>query len=329
MRPLLPLAPILSSAAVAAVAAVAVTQRPTAGVSDHGATAPLSELPHDPGPPPPDQPVELGLVHWLRDYDAALTRARTEGKPVFVLFQEVPGCGNCTRYGREILSHPLIVESIETDFVPLAIFNNRGGADAEVLRRYGEPAWNNPVVRIVDANGGDLIGRLASFGSPALLTGGMVEALAGFAEAHPESDAAAPAYLRLVAEEYAHRESVTDVATFETACFWSGEGYLGAQPGIVSTAAGWQDGREVVRVEYSRQHTSAEALASAAAAKGYRLRDNGEFRLDAQPKYYLTTSPYAGIEMTELQASRANALLGRGERPDALLSPRQLARLRP
>ena len=318
MKNLLPLLLLLSFAAVASVAAVVVTEAGPAG-GPHPASL----------PPDPEQPIELGLVHWERDYDAALARARTEGKPVFVLFQEVPGCGNCTRYGEELLSHPLIVESIETDFVPLAIFNNRGGADAAVLRRYGEPAWNNPVVRIVDTDGEDLVGRLASFGSPAQLTGGMVAALAGFAEAHPNSDAEAPAYLRLVAEEYARREAGTAVATFETACFWSGEGYLGAQPGIVGTAAGWQDGREVVRVEYGRGHTSPEALAEAAAARGYRVRANGDFRLDAQPKYYLTTSAYAGVWMTELQASRVNALLGQGQRPDALLSPRQLAGRQP
>ena len=325
MKQLLPLLLISSFAAVASVAAIAVTQATPLTMAG-GVDVDLPPA-HDLGPLPPDQPIELGLVHWERDYDTALARAQTEGKPVFVLFQEVPGCGNCTRYGEELLSHPLIVESIETDFVPLAIFNNRGGADAEVLERYGEPAWNNPVVRIVDADGRDLVGRLASFGSPAQLTGGMVAALAGFAKAHPESDAAAPAYLQLVAEEYVGRESATAVATFETACFWSGEGHLGAQPGIIRTTAGWQDGREVVRVAYSRAHTSAEALANAAAAKGYRPRPNGDFRVDAQPKYYLTTSPYAGVWMTELQASRVNALLGQGKRPDALLSPRQLASL--
>ena len=271
--------------------------------------------------PPPDQPTELGLVHWERDFDAALARSEATEKPIFILFQEVPGCSNCTRYGREILSHPLLVESIETDFVPLAIYNNRGGADAAVLERYGEPAWNNPVVRIVDSGGEDLVGRLAGFRSPAELTGGMVAALEAFC-------GSAPQYLRLVAEEYRLRESQPATATFETACFWSGEGFFGAQPGVISTAAGWQDGREVVRVEYDAATLAPDALRAAAAAERYRPRDTKDaFRLDGQPKYYLATSPYAGIAMTELQASRVNALLGQGQRPDGLLSPRQLAAL--
>lgn len=40
---------------------------------------------------PVKTPVELGAVPWLRDFDAAVTKARTEKKPLLVLFQEVPG----------------------------------------------------------------------------------------------------------------------------------------------------------------------------------------------------------------------------------------------
>ena len=34
---------------------------------------------------------ELGKVTWLRDYDKAVTRSKKTRKPVFLLFQEVPG----------------------------------------------------------------------------------------------------------------------------------------------------------------------------------------------------------------------------------------------
>ena len=40
---------------------------------------------------PAQNPVELGRVSWGRDHDAALARAKRERKPVFCLFQEVPG----------------------------------------------------------------------------------------------------------------------------------------------------------------------------------------------------------------------------------------------
>ena len=37
------------------------------------------------------QPVEIGTVQWLRDYDLAIAESKKSGKPVFALFQEVPG----------------------------------------------------------------------------------------------------------------------------------------------------------------------------------------------------------------------------------------------
>ena len=36
-------------------------------------------------------PVEVGNVDWGRDFDAALKMSAESGKPVLVLFQEVPG----------------------------------------------------------------------------------------------------------------------------------------------------------------------------------------------------------------------------------------------
>lgn len=38
-----------------------------------------------------DEPVELGLVKWGRDLDAALVQAESSKKPVLLLFQEIPG----------------------------------------------------------------------------------------------------------------------------------------------------------------------------------------------------------------------------------------------
>ena len=38
-----------------------------------------------------ERPVELGAIDWLRDFDGALEQARKSGKPMLVLFQEVPG----------------------------------------------------------------------------------------------------------------------------------------------------------------------------------------------------------------------------------------------
>ena len=38
-----------------------------------------------------ENPVEVGKVNWGRDFNAALEMSATSGKPVLVLFQEVPG----------------------------------------------------------------------------------------------------------------------------------------------------------------------------------------------------------------------------------------------
>ena len=100
-------------------------------------------------------PRELGNVDWSRSFDTALKRARATGHPLFVLFQEVPGCNTCVSFGEQVLTHPLLVEAIEEEFVPVAIYNNRGGADRAVLERYGEQPWNNPVVRFLDSDGRD------------------------------------------------------------------------------------------------------------------------------------------------------------------------------
>ena len=67
-------------------------------------------------------PVELGDVHWMRNYDEAVAESKRQCKPILILFQEVPGCQTCRQYGSEVLTHPLIVEAIETHFIPLAIF---------------------------------------------------------------------------------------------------------------------------------------------------------------------------------------------------------------
>ena len=36
-------------------------------------------------------PIEVGDVRWGRDFDIALESSAKNGKPVLVLFQEVPG----------------------------------------------------------------------------------------------------------------------------------------------------------------------------------------------------------------------------------------------
>ena len=52
-------------------------------------------------------------MRWGRDLDAALASSAKSGKPVFALFQEIPGCAGCKQFGRDVLSNPLLVEAIQ------------------------------------------------------------------------------------------------------------------------------------------------------------------------------------------------------------------------
>ena len=107
-----------------------------------------------------------------------------------------------------MLSHPLVIEAAETAFVPVCIYNNtEGDHDAAVRERYREPAWNYPVVRVVDEHGKDLIDRVADQWHLASATGAMV---AGLAAAKVE----VPPWLELLtAEALGHQRGV------ETAVF--------------------------------------------------------------------------------------------------------------
>lgn len=284
-------------------------------------------------------PIELGKVNWLRDYQAALQQSKQQNKLVFILFQEVPGCATCQYYGKNVLSHPLIVEAIEDLFVPLAVHNNKGGADKAVLDRYREPAWNNPVVRLVDSRGEDLMPRLSGNYSALGAAEFMIYAL-------QRANKDVPLYLQLLRDELRARKDGTRKATFAMYCFWTGEKQYGQLDGVISTRAGFMDGHEVVEVEYDPSVITLEKLIKAgknsSCADRLYTHEQGQeptakqllgtgkvtstksFRSDRQPKYYLSRSHYRAVPMTELQAARANALMGQGQSPNAVLSPRQV-----
>jgi Thioredoxin-like len=268
-------------------------------------------------PAPTNNPKELGWVRWQRNYDEAAAEAAQTGKPLFLLFQEVPGCSTCVGFGESVLSHPLMIEAIESDFVAVAIHNNKPGHDRDVLERFDEPTWNNPVVRLVDAKGRDLIARADGVWSTHGIAVRMVEALVA-------ADRPVPAYLSWVVEETTQR---AEQATFAMHCYWSGEACLGDIPGVVRTTAGWLDGREVVEVEFD-----AATLSEAELQELSQERGCGEFVAKAAParpatadnrKYHLERSRWRFVPLTPLQASRVNAALGRGGDPLRWVSPRQ------
>lgn len=265
----------------------------------------------------PEQPDELGRVRWRRGYEAAQSEARASGRPLLVLFDEVPGCATVLAYGAGPLSDPLVVDAIEESFVPVVVYNNVQGPDRAVLERFGEPTWNNPVVRIVDADGDDVVPRLAGDRRASTLLSRMVSALTATKRTVPD-------WLSLVERE-ARSEGHTRAALYEMSCFWSGEQHLGSHPGVLSTQPGFANGREVVQITYDPGSTSKASL-DAWAARGESRPTAGAFRgSDRDDRYRIRGTPWAAVPMTPAQAARVNADVGAGRSPARWLSPRQLA----
>jgi hypothetical protein len=194
---------------------------------------------------------ELGRVEFGRDLDAALALSKSSGKPVFALFDEIPGCATCKGFGRGPLSQPLLVEAIETQFVPLAIHNNTGGRDAEVLKKFDEPAMNNPVVRFLDARGADVIPRADGVWTESGIADRIVAALEA---AHRD----VPAWLALARDELDPKPP--ERAVFSMACFWEGHGRLGAIEGVVDAHPCFVEGSESCEVLFRPSRIAYTAL---------------------------------------------------------------------
>lgn len=278
-------------------------------------------------------PVELGDVHWYRDLTKAQLASKQSAKPIFILFQEIPGCSTCQRYGSQVLTHPLLVEALENEFIPLAIHNNKTGEDAKVLRMFDEPSWNNPVARIVNYDLEDISPRLDGGYSPKAVTDYMHNALKLL-------NKKVPGYFDLLSQYFTDR---TQSITFSMFCFWEGESKLGALPGIVSTKPGFMHGREVVKVHFDpglispeklmyeakKQNCAGNIYANEKDLKQYQKIDasvhaEGSFRSDKEPQYYLLHSDYRYVPMLPGQASKVNSALAANQNPDLFLSPRQL-----
>ncbi len=286
-----------------------------------------------------DVPVELGQVDWIRNFDEAAAKAKQENKPLLVLFQEVPGCSTSSGYGKNVLSHPLIVEAIETLFVPVAVYNNHGGEDEQVLKSFGEPSWNNPVVRIIAPYRKELVSRLNGDYTKAGLVRAMITAL-------ENDNKAVPPYLSLLAQELNVNNGRSERAVFAMHCFWVGEGKLANVNGVISTKPGFMGGHEVVELEFNPDIISYGDLVNKAKSQNvarHIFTENTEqssiakeivgessvspkttFRADSRPKYYLSGTSYKYVPMTNTQLARVNAAIGGLQSPNVFLSPRQL-----
>lgn len=267
-------------------------------------------------------PIEAGSVTWGRDLDAALALSRQSGKPVLALFQEIPGCAGCQQFGREVLSNPVLVEAVETEFIPLLIHNNKPGKDAEVLRRFGEPAWNYQVVRFLDSEAHDIIPRRDQIWDIRGIADRMIATL-------DTAKRPVPAYLRLFASEHSPQ---LEQAVFSMYCFWSGEVALGMIDGVVSTQAGFSGGHEVVLVRYDPSAVSLAGLRAVAEKKVcHHLSTAPDFRAApaGDQKKQLEGTVWAELQLTPAQATKVNAWRTVDlNKAASFLTPSQRARLR-
>lgn len=279
------------------------------------------------------QHVELGLINWYRNYDEAIKRANKEDKDILILFQEVPGCSTCQNYGNNVLSHPLIVECVEDNFIPLAIFNNHKGHDWEILSKFKEPSWNNPVVRIVSTSGQDVTPRLTGQYSSLGLVNTILQAL-------DERSIVTPKYLQLLYEELQPSEELV----LGMYCFWSGEKVIGNLRGVTHTEAGYMGGHEVVKIKYDPNYTDIDEIITSAKSNNCAdiafvesnnqlkstidIKPISKYRKDKEDKYYLIHSKYRYLNLSPGQATKVNSYLGQGLNPEEWLSPRQLAELK-
>lgn len=91
--------------------------------------------------------------------------------------------------------------------MPACIYNNVKGDDERWLKAFKERAWNNPVVRVMDADHKDLVPRVNNNWTLAGITTAMVDAL-------KQAKQQVPAYLALLAAEEAARKRGVENAVF-------------------------------------------------------------------------------------------------------------------
>lgn len=246
------------------------------------------------------------------------------------------------------MSHRLLVESIEKDFVPALVYNNKK-QDAEKLKQFEEPAWNNPVIRFFDSDWNDLIVRQENVWDIGPVTDRMIAALKKANSRNPKY--VVPKHLELTALQYSKN---TEHASFAMHCYWEGEIQFGAVDGVKQTQSAWYDGKEIVNVTFDPTIVSYASIVETAlkvrcATTVYTRSASQEIvamklaRDQAEPiaekefgrpakrsdqKYYLRNSALRLLPLTAVQETRVNSALGRREKPNPYLTVTQYEMLK-
>jgi len=269
-------------------------------------------------------------IEWGTRPQAALSAAAERQLPVLIAYGDA---------STPALAHPLVVEAAETLFVALRVAEDGEGAREARALTGGSPA-HRPAIRIVSA-GGEVLAKIDGE------TIGLANLTSALATALVKSGGAVPPWLALLVEEAGSREGRLERATFAMHCFWEGEAALAAIPGVVQTRPGFLQKLEVVEVEFDPERVDYVALlrrarefecasrvfarsdeqhrVAAGVVPDAAIRSDEAIRLDKEPKYYLSRTPLRAVPMTELQAARVNARIGKQEDAADLLSPWQRA----
>ena len=183
----------------------------------------------------------------------------------------------CKDFGREVMTHPVVVSVSENHFVPLLVHNNGSGQDTAILRKFNEPSWNYQVLRFLDESEKDIIPRKDKVWMTLELLQRMQLTL-------KKEDRSVPNYLDLAISELDTSKHKT--VAISQHCFWVGEAKLGLIEGVVLTEAGWYDGREVTKIVYDSSKVNIKKLITQAkqlrCADGIYIQDQNDLKIAVQ-----------------------------------------------
>ena len=123
-----------------------------------------------------------------------------------------------------MLAQPRVVEILENDFIPVAIYNNSGGYDRKVLNHFNEPSWNYQVMRFLDSDLKDIIPRKDKVWDVRGTLSRMGKAL----EVSKKTSNGSAKKVESSSQSVSNK-----TAAFAMYCFWTGEAKLGSLDGCL------------------------------------------------------------------------------------------------
>eukprot|EP00545_Synedropsis_sp_CCMP1620_P009278 CAMPEP_0119013026 /NCGR_PEP_ID=MMETSP1176-20130426/7755_1 /TAXON_ID=265551 /ORGANISM="Synedropsis recta cf, Strain CCMP1620" /LENGTH=394 /DNA_ID=CAMNT_0006966075 /DNA_START=97 /DNA_END=1281 /DNA_ORIENTATION=+ len=292
---------------------------------------------------PPQYQEELGAITYQYScLEEAQCEASRTGRPILCFEIQLPGDQDA---GREIFSHPLVVEAAETLFVTVRTTPKAIAPSARDWTR----------VRVLDNSGIDVVvGISSNLLSLASMVSLMISGLNALRQP-------IPTYMLLLEDEETGRVRYTSSgcaqrtdrqAVFGMADSQIGEVEFGDLEGILSTRAGYIGHQQVVQVTYDSvklcycnltrfalqrkiadiiyyltndEKIGARMETQRVEAKSDLIKHTCTIQTDVDPKHSLRQTMLRYVPMTDLQATKANRLVAMGVFNEAmhLLSPRQ------